>query len=63
MDKDETKLEIHDEVEDFSDLETISVVDNSPSINSESNTETCPVCGTEASVGASMCETCSYQFK
>ncbi|HJO42331.1 MAG TPA: hypothetical protein QF508_02880, partial [Candidatus Thalassarchaeaceae archaeon] len=25
--------------------------------------ETCPVCGTEASVGASMCETCSYQFK
>jgi len=63
IDKDETKLEIHDEVEDFSDLETISVVDNSPSINSESNTETCPVCGTEASVGASMCETCSYQFK
>ena len=63
VDEDETKSEIHDEVEDFSDLEIISETDSSPSMNSESNPETCPVCGTEASVGASMCETCSYQFK
>jgi len=24
--------------------------------------DVCPVCGTEASVGASSCETCSFQF-
>jgi len=63
IDEDETKSDIHDEFEDFSDLESISEADNGPSMNSEFNPETCPVCGTEASVGASMCETCSYQFK
>ena len=49
----EEKLEAIEESVDYED-KSIEVKIVTPDV--------CPVCGTEASVGASSCETCSFQF-
>ncbi len=49
-DENEESMEDSDDHEEESQQATIVAPD------------VCPVCGTEASVGASSCETCSFQF-
>jgi len=56
--------------EDEVDISKENQLESEPSLETElvpqstvvAVPDICPVCGTEASIGASMCETCSYQF-
>lgn len=65
--EEEDELEIEEAEVDISEE---SQVESKPSLEVELDPQPtfeavpdiCPVCGTEASIGASMCETCSYQF-
>ena len=58
-----------EEVEDWPEYESEDASEENSEPESEAKDvgepvpDICPACGTEASIGASLCETCSYQFK
>lgn len=58
-----------EEVEDWPEYESEEASEENSEPESEAKDvgnpvpDICPACGTEASIGASLCETCSYQFK